>query len=78
MLHGRNLVVNFADESAATIALDQEFGAWAPRRHVAVRYDFVADISTQAKRLVSLNAVLQRPGIGKTYLVATSRGPAER
>jgi DEAD/DEAH box helicase domain-containing protein len=70
--HGRYLNVDFADGSAATIVLDQGFGAWVPPRHVTVRHDFGADAATQAKRLAAVNAVLQRRGIGKTYMVATS------
>jgi hypothetical protein len=70
--HGRYLNVDFADGSAATIVLDQGFGAWVPPRPVTVRHDFGADAPTQAKRLASVNAILQRRGIGKTYMVATS------
>jgi hypothetical protein len=70
--HGRYLNIDFRDGSRATIVLDQGFGAWAPPRHVSVRYDFGGDKATQAKRLAMINAVLQRRGIGKTYLVATS------
>jgi ATP-dependent helicase YprA (DUF1998 family) len=70
--HGRYLNIRFADASAATIVLDQGFGAWAPPKHVSVRYDFRADVGSQAKRLASVNAIVQRRGIGKTYLVATS------
>ena len=70
--HGRYLDVHFADGNTATIVLDQGFGAWAPPRQVTVRYDFAIDTSSQVKRLASLNAILQRRGIGKTYLVASS------
>ena len=49
--HGRYLDVDFADGSAATIVLDQGFGAWAPPRQVTVRYDFAADVTSQVKRL---------------------------
>lgn len=70
--HGRYLDVEFADGTAATIVLDQGFGAWAPLRHVTVRYDFADDATSQVRRLATLNAILQRRGIGKTYLVATS------
>jgi DEAD/DEAH box helicase domain-containing protein len=70
--HGRYLDINFADGNAATIVLDQGFGAWAPPRHVTVRYDFGADVTAQVKRLATVNAILERRGIGKTYLVATS------
>jgi hypothetical protein len=70
--HGRYLDVKFADGSAASIVMDQGFGAWAPPRHVPVRYDFGGDVGAQARRLVTVNAMLQRRGIGKTYLVATS------
>ena len=70
--HGRYLDIDFADGSAATIVLDQGFGAWGSPRHVTVRFDFGADVATQAKRLATVNAVIQRRGIGKTYLVATS------
>jgi hypothetical protein len=69
--HGRYLDVDFVDGTAATIVLDQGFGAWAPPRQVTVRYDFRADAASQARRLATLNAVLQRRGIGKTYLIAT-------
>jgi DEAD/DEAH box helicase domain-containing protein len=72
MPHGRYLSIDFKDGSRATIVLDQGFGAWAPPRHVSVRYDFGADQAAQAKRLATINAVIQRSGIGKTYLVATS------
>jgi hypothetical protein len=70
--HGRYLSINFRDGSHATIVLDQGFGAWAPPRNVIVRHDFAAAISAQAKRLTTINAVLQRRGVGKTYLVAAS------
>ena len=70
--HGRYLDVDFADGNAATIVLDQGFGAWTPPRQVTVRYDFGIDTTSQVKRLASLNAILQRRGIGKTYLVASS------
>ncbi len=70
--HGRYLNVKFADGSTATIVLDQGFGAWAPPQHVSVRHDFEADAVVQTNRLASVNAVLQRRGVGKTYLVATS------
>lgn len=70
--HGRYLDVDFADGTAATIVLDQGFGAWAPPRQSTVRYDFAADATSQVRRLATLNAILQRRGIGKTYLVATS------
>ena len=70
--HGRYLNIRFADSSAATIVLDQGFGAWALPRHVSVRYDFDADVGAQAKKLASVNALIQRRGIGKTYLVATA------
>lgn len=70
--HGRCLDVDFADGTAATIVLDQGFGAWAPPRQVTVRYEFAADAASQVRRLATLNTILQRRGIGKTYLVATS------
>ena len=70
--HGRYLDVGFADGGAATIVLDQGFGAWAPPRDVTVRYDFGANAAAQVKRLATVNAVLQRRGIGNTYFVATS------
>lgn len=70
--HGRYLDLDFADGTAATIVLDQGFGAWAPSRQVTVRYDFSADTTSQVRRLTTLNVILQRRGIGKTYLVATS------
>lgn len=70
--HGRYLNVNFADGTAATIVLDQGFGAWTPPRQTIVRYDFAADAASQVRRLATLNAMLQRRGIGKTYLIATS------
>jgi hypothetical protein len=70
--HGRYLNIRFADGGTATIVLDQGFGAWAPPRNVSVRHDFGANIAAQAKRLASVNTVLQRRGIGGTYLVAMS------
>ncbi|MFD2185097.1 DEAD/DEAH box helicase [Rhodoplanes azumiensis] len=70
--HGRFLDVEFANGHTATIVLDQGFGAWGPPRSVVVRHDFGADHATQAKRLTSVNAALQRRRIGKTYVVATS------
>lgn len=63
--HGRYLDINFADGNAATIVLDQGFSAWAPPRHVTVRYDFGADVTAQVKAAV--HATLERRGIGKTY-----------
>jgi hypothetical protein len=68
--HGRFIVVDFDDGTAATVVLDQGFGAWVPPRQVTVRYDFAADTALQVKRLGSFNVVLQRRGAGKTYLVA--------
>ena len=47
-------------------------GTVAPPRQVTVRYDFATDATSQVKRLATLNAMLQRRGSGKTYLVATS------
>ena len=70
--HGRYLDIDFDDGTAATIVLDQGFGAWMPPRKVTVRYDFAADVASQVRRLATLNAILERHGIGKTYLVATS------
>jgi hypothetical protein len=70
--HGRYLNIRFADGATATVVLDQGFGAWGLPRNVSVRYDFKADVFAQTKRLASINAVLQRRGVGKTYLVATS------
>jgi len=70
--HGRYLSIRFANGSVATIVLDQGFGAWAPPRQIPVRHDFTADVAAQAKRLASINAIVQRRGIGNTYLVATS------
>ncbi|TIN79760.1 DEAD/DEAH box helicase [Mesorhizobium sp.] len=69
--HGRYLDIEFKDGSRATIVLDQGFGAWSPPRHIPVRHDFGAAKDVQAKRLAVTNAVLQRNGIGRTYLVAT-------
>ena len=69
--HGRYLDIDFADGTVATIVLDQGFGAWAPPRHVTVRHNFGVDPAAQATRLASVNAAIQRRGIGKTYLVAT-------
>jgi hypothetical protein len=46
--------------------------AWVPPRHVTVRFNFGADAASQVRQLAAVNAVLQRCGIGKTYLVATS------
>ena len=69
--HGRYLSIRFANGSVSTVVLDQGFGAWAPPRHVTVRHDFGADAAAQAKLLGSVNAALQRRGIGKTYLVAS-------
>jgi hypothetical protein len=70
--HGRYFDIDFTDGSTATIVLDQGFGAWVPPRHVIVRHDFGVDPATQTKRLASVNAVLRRRGIGKTYMVARS------
>ena len=68
--HGRYLDIDFADGSTATVMLDQGFGAWGVPRNVTGRFDFGADVATQAMRLATVNAVIQRRGIGKTYLVA--------
>jgi hypothetical protein len=70
--HGRYLAIKFKDGSGAAIVLDQGFGAWTVPRHVSVRHDFGADVATQAKKLMSINAVLERRGIGKTYIIASS------
>ncbi|TIV68462.1 MAG: DEAD/DEAH box helicase [Mesorhizobium sp.] len=71
--HGRYLDIEFKDETRAMIVLDQGFGAWSPRRHIPVRHDFGVDSRSQAKKLASTNAVLQRSGAGKTYFVASAR-----
>ncbi|WP_315715420.1 MULTISPECIES: helicase-related protein [unclassified Bradyrhizobium] len=70
--HGRYLRLEFQDGRQATIVLDQGFGAWAPPRNVPVRFDFSAGAAVQSKRLSTLNAMLQRRGVGQTYLVAAS------
>lgn len=70
--HGRYLDINFADGTAATIVLDQGFGAWTPPRQITVRYDFATDATSQVRRLATLNAILRRRRADKTYLVATS------
>lgn len=70
--HGRYLNIRFADGRTGTVVLDQGFGAWAPRRNASVRYDFHADAGTQAKRLATMNVPVERRGVGKTYIVATS------
>jgi hypothetical protein len=62
--HSRYLAINFRDGSHATIVLDQGFGAWGPPRNVIVRHDFAAAISAQAKRLTTIDGVLQRRGVG--------------
>lgn len=69
--HGRFLDIEFANGRTATIVLDQGFGAWGPSRSVVVRHDFNADPAAQARRLASVNAILQRRRIGKTYVVAS-------
>jgi hypothetical protein len=78
--HGRFLDIAFTNGSTATIVLDQGLGAWGLPRHVTVRHDFGADVVAQAQRLASVNAILERRGIRKTYFVATlevsiRRGP---
>lgn len=70
--HGRYLNFEFANGAAATLVLDQGFGAWAPPRQANVRYDFSADAALQIRQLTTMSAILQRRGVGKTYLVATS------
>ena len=70
--HGRYLDINFENGATATIVLDQGFGAWVPPRHIPVRFDFSAEPASQVRRLSTVNTVLQRLGIGTTYLVATT------
>jgi DEAD/DEAH box helicase domain-containing protein len=72
--HGRFMTIDFTTGERATIVLDQGFGAWAPPRHVRLRHDFEADPGAQAKRLATVNVILQRSGFGSTYMVAA---PAE-
>lgn len=72
--HGRFLALNYSDGSSATVVFDQGFGAWVPPRNIPVRYDFAADVREQAKRLASTNVIVQRRGIGRTYIVAISSG----
>lgn len=72
--HGRYLTLELDNGDCLTIVLDQGFGAWAPRRGVSVRHDFDAPPLDQAKRLATLNALLERRGVGVTYVVA-SAGP---
>lgn len=69
--HGRYLDLVFAGGEAATLVLDQGFGAWAAPRQTPVRHDFGADAAAQARRLASVNVLLQHRGLGKTYFVAT-------
>jgi ATP-dependent helicase YprA (DUF1998 family) len=70
--HGRFLHLEFRDGGRATIVMDQGFGVWVPPRHVSVRYNFDAAVSAQAKKLATINAGLERRGVGKTYLVAVA------
>jgi len=70
--HGRYMDIDFADNTSATVVFDQGFGAWAPPRQVVARYNFRDESSVQVRRLESLNIPIERRGIGKTYLVATS------
>ena len=70
--HARYLNIKFANGGAATIVLDQGFGAWGLPRQVSLRHDFGADVAAQARRLASVNVALQRRGVGKTYLVGTA------
>lgn len=72
--HGRYLRIEYENGDRATVVLDQGFGAWTPPRHLRVRHDFDADAAAQARQLAAINAVLQRKGSGKTYLVAMSGG----
>ena len=69
--HGRRLRIEFSDGTAATIVLDQGFGAWAPPRGVTVRHDFSANTAAQAERLATINVILEKRGLGETYLVVT-------
>jgi hypothetical protein len=39
---------------------------------MTVPHDFAADSATQARRLATVNTVLERRGVGKTYLVAAA------
>lgn len=68
--HGRYLELMFADGNAATVVLDQGFGAWGLNTRAPLRFDFQADPATQASKLKSATAFVQRRGPGKTYIVA--------
>ncbi|MDQ6436652.1 DEAD/DEAH box helicase [Mesorhizobium sp. LHD-90] len=68
--HGRFMTINFADKSRAKIILDQGFGAWALPRGIQVRFDFTADHTHQVERLATVNVLLQKQGVGNTYVIA--------
>ncbi len=68
--HGRFLEVRFIDGSAATIILDQGFGAWLPVRGATPRFDFLRPATQQADQLAKMNVLLKRKGTGKSYIVA--------
>lgn len=70
--HGRYLSLSLGDGVLVTIVLDQGFGAWSPKRGVTVKHDFAAGPSEQAKRLATLNIMLERRGVGATYFVANA------
>lgn len=70
--HGRYLRLDFSDGALVTIVLDQGFGAWAPKRGLTIKHDFGAVPADQAKRLATLNVVLERRGVGATYFVAST------
>lgn len=66
-LHGRVLTLTFVGEIEVRVILDQGFGPWrAPSR---ARFEFGADVSTQLRRLIDFNALIDARGSG--YFVVT-------
>jgi ATP-dependent helicase YprA (DUF1998 family) len=70
--HGRYLRLRMRDGALVTIVLDQGFGAWMPKRGMTVRHNFTSGPAEQAKRLATLNVLLERRGVGATYVVVTA------
>ena len=70
--HGRYMHLKFKNGTRARLIFDQGFGAWAPPRQLKVRFDFSMDPQSQSSRLENFNVLLERRGLGKTYVVALS------
>lgn len=69
------MTIRYMSGLVGKIVLDQGFGAWTVPHQIRVRHDFSAPAPVQAKHMFDGNYVLERRGVGKTYLVCSRADP---